>query len=61
MIRGLPRTTNGMLKADSYVGRYRVEAIIEQGGMGEAFRAFDPMLEREMPETLKAFRKKQPS
>ena len=34
------------LKPGAYVGRYRVEALVEQGGMGEVFRAFDPMLER---------------
>lgn len=43
-----------LLNPGSYVGRYRVEAFVDQGGMGEVYRAFDPMLEREV--ALKSIR-----
>ena len=35
-----------MLKVGDWLSRYRIDALIGTGGMGEVYRAYDPTLER---------------
>src|ERR1700740_2092836 len=37
-----------MLRSPEYIGKYRVDGVLGQGGMGTVFRAFDSAIDRQV-------------